>query len=339
MDRRSPCVALERSPFYRIAIAERIFRNSLKIRIIFYLCGFAPLRLDQRERAGRSKFPANSRHLGATPNPPQKPLRIMPSKLYRSIYVPLLLFLAAIFLTPPQKGGAQEIPDKQFLFEALAALKPGEISEDQLARLDAMARGSSPFANVASQTACFSRLQRGDYRGLWSALSNAIEGNAAQEASLTNTPETMAWANERLLLYLAMEARRSEQATALLPSTRTSRRRGSFVPTSTGRSIPRRSLANQLYPWHLRNRSVGWRETLRMEVTERQHPASIRSLITREIIGNIWLTCRAIRCGFPSGLHATKPAGSGFPKTSSRPEPSLGDWSSPTKSKLKPSGN
>jgi hypothetical protein len=105
----------------------------------------------------------------------------MPSKLYRSIYVPLLLFLAAIFLTPPQKGGAQEIPDKQFLFEALAALKPGEISEDQLARLDAMARGSSPFANVASQTACFSRLQRGDYRGLWSALSNAIEGNARDD--------------------------------------------------------------------------------------------------------------------------------------------------------------
>jgi hypothetical protein len=147
-----------------------------------------------------------------------KHMPTMPKNMLRTVYLSGFLVLASHLGTPLEPIGAQEIPEKQFLFQTLGAFKTGEISEDQLRRLDAIAQGSSPFAKVAAQTVCLSKLQRGDYRGLWSAVSNASEGNSPKSESDANTPETMAWANERILLYFAIEAHRSEQAAELLKS-------------------------------------------------------------------------------------------------------------------------
>ncbi|MCE2811787.1 MAG: hypothetical protein LW850_15490 [Planctomycetaceae bacterium] len=136
----------------------------------------------------------------------------------RTIHLPTVLFLATLLMCPPQGGVAQDVPEKQFLFQSLAALKTGEVPSDKIDRLTSMAQGSSRYAKVASQTASFAKIHKGQYAGLWPAISKAIQESSAQADSESSTPQTMSWANHRLLLYLAMEAHRSKQASELIES-------------------------------------------------------------------------------------------------------------------------
>jgi hypothetical protein len=364
-----------------------------------------------------------------------KHMPTMPKNMLRTVYLSGFLVLASHLGTPLEPIGAQEIPEKQFLFQTLGAFKTGEISEDQLRRLDAIAQGSSPFAKVAAQTVCLSKLQRGDYRGLWSAVSNASEGNSPKSESDANTPETMAWANERILLYLAIEAHRSEQAAELLKSAvkrsldipdqfvahgrldaaflgalcasaKSDTAKDRIAPELVTKAMdlmskhPHKSLsmafeesyqvvakhlgqlessmslvaglsdkdldaelskaqmqfqnANGVYKEASEGLAQGKKqsiaidkdvqatrklcaqsETPRLGARGRYPLTRGKSLLISENIDSIWLTCRAIRYGLPSGLLATKPASSGSRRSSWSPEPSLGDSSSPTKSKLK----
>ncbi len=105
----------------------------------------------------------------------------------------------------------QEGSERKPLSEALAGLRKGGISDENLAQLDAIAQSDSPKAALARQIACLSRLQRGDYRSVWSVVSKLPAGSSSGSESLD-------WADQRVLLYLAMEAKRSEQATELLKS-------------------------------------------------------------------------------------------------------------------------
>ncbi|MFN7793958.1 MAG: hypothetical protein ACK5Q3_00210, partial [Planctomycetota bacterium] len=93
----------------------------------------------------------------------------------RTIHLPTVLFLATLLMCPPQGGVAQDVPEKQFLFQSLAALKTGEVPSDKIDRLTSMAQGSSRYAKVASQTASFAKIHKGQYAGLWPAISKAIQ--------------------------------------------------------------------------------------------------------------------------------------------------------------------
>lgn len=136
----------------------------------------------------------------------------------RTIHLPAVLALTWLLILPPQGGVAQDVPEKQFLFQSLAALKTGDVPTEKLDGLTAMAQGSSRYAKVAAQAASFAKIQKGQYAGLWPAISKAIQERSAPRDSESSTPDTMSWANHRLLLYLAMQAHRSKQASELIES-------------------------------------------------------------------------------------------------------------------------
>ena len=87
----------------------------------------------------------------------------------------------------------QEGSERKPLSEAIAGLRKGGISDENLAQLDAIAQSDSPKAALARQIACLSRLQRGDYRSVWSVVSKLPAGSSSGSESLD-------WADQRVLV-------------------------------------------------------------------------------------------------------------------------------------------
>ncbi|MFM8327560.1 MAG: hypothetical protein ACKN9U_22090, partial [Pirellulaceae bacterium] len=95
--------------------------------------------------------------------------------------------------------------------KAITSLKDSAPApEEMLQGLERISQGESSYAKVAHQTVCMLKLRQRDYRSTWAVLSQLPQPTTTQQA------ESMEWADQRMLLWLSMEARRNDRASELL---------------------------------------------------------------------------------------------------------------------------
>lgn len=105
----------------------------------------------------------------------------------------------------------QEKADKPLMSKAITSLKnSAPAPEEMLKGLERISQGESSYAKVARQTVCMLKLRQGDYRSIWAVLSQLPKPTTTQQA------ESLEWADQRILLWLSMEARRNDRASELL---------------------------------------------------------------------------------------------------------------------------
>jgi hypothetical protein len=131
-----------------------------------------------------------------------------------------LLVALCVCVSSGNVCNGQEDAQRRFLSETIVLLKAGHVTDDQLGKLETLASDNSEYRQIAAQTACLLRLKRGEYPAALSALELARSNTATspKEDSSSDTPDTLTWANQRLMLWLAMEEGQGDKANELLKS-------------------------------------------------------------------------------------------------------------------------
>ena len=117
----------------------------------------------------------------------------------------LLFLVAFISLIDLRSHFAQGPSETLVISEAIVQIKVGKTSDEMLSQLDIIANSSSHRHDIARQTACFLGIRRGDYKRVWAVVSKLAIVSPNNENSLYD-------ADQRLLLWLTMEAGLTQQA-------------------------------------------------------------------------------------------------------------------------------
>lgn len=121
----------------------------------------------------------------------------------------LLFLVAFISLIDLRSHFAQGPSETLVISEAIVQIKVGKASDEMLSQLDIIANSSSHRHDIARQTACFLGIRRGDYKRVWAVVSKLAIVSPNNENSLYD-------ADQRLLLWLTMEAGLTQQASELI---------------------------------------------------------------------------------------------------------------------------